>query len=57
MTLYKFKTFEEAEKQLWCFEPDEAYYKSLRALFRFFCRMNLTASAFPAVYRGVSERI
>ncbi|MBN2318443.1 MAG: hypothetical protein JXR49_05170 [Acidobacteria bacterium] len=40
MTLYKFKTFEEAEKQLWCFEPDEAYYKSLRALFRFFCRIN-----------------
>ena len=23
----KFKTFEEAEHDLWCFNPDEAYYK------------------------------
>jgi hypothetical protein len=27
MTIEKFKKFEDAERALWCFEPDEAYYK------------------------------
>lgn len=56
MTLYKFKTFEEDEKHLWCFDPDEAYYKSLRALFRFFCRMN--PPSYPAgifKYRNLTD--
>lgn len=31
--IYKFKTFEEAQKALWEFEPDEKYYSQIKALF------------------------
>jgi hypothetical protein len=33
MAIYKFKTFEEAEKALWCFEPDKEYYIKVAELF------------------------
>ncbi len=33
MTVEKFKTFKEAEEALWCFHPDEKYYKKVRQLF------------------------
>jgi len=33
MPIKKFKTFEEAEMDLWCFEPDEAYFERIRKMF------------------------
>lgn len=32
MSVRKFKSFEDAERALWCFKPDEAYYKKVAAL-------------------------
>ena len=29
MPIEKFKTFEAARKALWCFEPDEEYYRKV----------------------------
>ncbi len=33
MPVKKFKTFEEAERDLWCFKPDEAYFERVRKIF------------------------
>ena len=33
MSLQKFKSFEDAERALWCFTPDEKYFKQLKELF------------------------
>lgn len=33
MTIQKFKTFEEAQSQLWDFNPDQKYYNSISELF------------------------
>ena len=35
MPIYKYKTFDGAERALWNFHPDEAYYKQVAALWRF----------------------
>ena len=35
MLIKKYKTFEEAEKDLWVLEPDENYYKKLRKILNF----------------------
>ncbi len=32
MPVYKYKSFEDAQKALWCFEPDADYYKQLSEL-------------------------
>jgi hypothetical protein len=40
MSIQKFKTFEEAEKALWCKEPDENYYKRINNLFELAYRLN-----------------
>jgi hypothetical protein len=37
MPVQKFKTFEEADRALWCFHPDEIYYNRIRKLFRTAC--------------------
>lgn len=34
MPVYKYKTFEDAEKALWNFHPDEKYYKKIEGLFQ-----------------------
>ena len=33
MPVQKFRTFNEAEKALWCFEPDEEYFRKLREMY------------------------
>ena len=35
MPIYKYKTFEAAERALWNFHPDAAYYKKVAELWRF----------------------
>ena len=32
MAIEKFKSFEDAERALWCFEPDDEYYKQVAQL-------------------------
>jgi len=34
MSIQKFKSFQEAERALWCFNPDEKYFKQVRELFK-----------------------
>jgi hypothetical protein len=48
MPVYKFKTFEDAERALWNFNPDEHYYHRVAELWDFASKLN------PMVYpRGV----
>jgi len=35
MPVYKYKTFEEAEKALWNFNPDEQYFERVAELWEF----------------------
>lgn len=35
MPVYKYKTFEDAQKALWNFNPDEAYYDKIAELWEF----------------------
>ena len=35
MPVKKYKTFEDAEKDLWVLNPDEEYYKKIWELFKF----------------------
>ena len=35
MPVYKFKTFEDAERALWNFSPDEHYYQRVAELWHF----------------------
>lgn len=34
MSIQKFKTLDEAEQALWCYNPDEKYFKQVRELFK-----------------------
>lgn len=40
MPVFKYKTYEEAEKALWNFEPDEAYFHRIVKLFEFAQKLN-----------------
>ena len=40
MPVYKYKTFEEAERALWNFHPDKAYYKRVAELWEFANKLN-----------------
>ena len=40
MSIKKYYTFAEAEKDLWVLEPDERYYRRLRLLFEFWHKIS-----------------
>jgi len=40
MPIYKFKTFEQAERALWNFNPDERYYERVEELWDFANELN-----------------
>lgn len=40
MPVYKYRTFEEAERALWNFNPDEAYFKRVADLWAFADQLN-----------------
>ncbi|MFQ5631749.1 MAG: hypothetical protein ACE5I1_23500 [bacterium] len=40
MPVFKYKTFEEAERALWNFHPDEAYFKQVKELWNFANKIN-----------------
>ena len=44
LSIKKFKTFEDAERALWVFNPDEIYYKKILKLFdnRLYLKVNKT---------------
>lgn len=50
MPVKKFKSFEEAEKDLWCFKPDENYYKRIKKLFKEASELSNTHYP-PGVYK------
>ena len=39
MPIYKYKTFEEADRALWHFHPDEAYFTKVADLWNFAGRL------------------
>lgn len=39
MPLYRYKSYDEAREALYCFEPDEKYYKRISNLFRLAFRL------------------
>lgn len=56
MGIQKFKTFEEAERALWCFHPDKEYYKRVAELWKlanYLCPPNFPRGIFK--YRTIEE--
>ncbi len=56
MPIYKYKTFEEAEKALWNFNPDEKYYDKVGELWEF--ANELSSISYPKgifKFRSVEE--
>ena len=43
MPIYKYKTFEEAERALWNFHPDETYFRKVADLWSFANRLRPVA--------------
>lgn len=43
MPVYKYRTFEEAERALWNFKPDKAYFKRVAELWAFADQLNSIA--------------
>ncbi len=40
MPIQKFKSFEEAERALWNFNPDKEYYESVRSFYKLFAKLS-----------------
>jgi hypothetical protein len=56
MPIKKFKSFEDAERDLWVFQPDERYYKRLRAFYNFAAKFQV--GRFPRAifkFRSIQE--
>jgi len=56
MGLQKFKSFSEAERALWCYNPDEKYFQQIRELFKLanrLCPPNFPRGIFK--YRTMKE--
>lgn len=56
MPVYKYKTFEEAERALWNFFPDEAYFKRVAELWDFadkLCPIRYPQGVFK--YKSIEE--
>jgi hypothetical protein len=56
MGIEKFKSFEEAERALWCIEPDAKYYKQVAQLWNLanrLCPPNFPRGIFK--YRTIEE--
>lgn len=56
MPVYKYKTFEEAERAFWNYNPDEAYFKRVAELWAF--ANQLSSIAYPRgifKYRSIEE--
>jgi len=39
MPVKKFKTFDDAAKDLWVYNPDDQYYQNLKAIFEFWSKI------------------
>lgn len=44
MPIKKFKTFEEASKDLWVMETDEEYFNRLKEYFEFWSKLTISKS-------------
>jgi hypothetical protein len=56
MPVKKFKSFEEAERDLWVFEPDDRYYERLRGFYNFAAKFSV--ARFPRAifkFRSMQE--
>ncbi len=56
MPVYKYKTFEEAERALWNFHPNAAYFKQVAELWKFanqLCPITYPQGIFK--YRSIEE--
>jgi len=56
MPVYKYKTFEDAERDLWNFHPDEEYFRKVAELWEFankLCPITYPKGIFK--YRSIEE--
>ena len=58
MGITKFKSFQEAERALWTYFPDEDYYKRIRALFELKEKLSPTKPQ-PGIrkYKSLDDRM